>query len=483
MNVKPVLLAISIVGSICLPDVFSATSCSGIGDLPGATFYSAANGVSGDGLTVVGRSFSSNGGEGFRWTQNGGIIGLGDLAADGYFASTAMDASGDGSTIVGSSYSSIGGRQVGFRWTLLDGMLSLGDLDGGNYESYAWSVSDDGSVVAGYAVSANGDEAFRWTQAGGMVGLGFLETPRNGVWSRAAGVSGDGSTIVGYSVGLSNQEAFRWTSGSGMVGLGGFPGETGGSGANDVSQDGSVIVGYAQSGSYNEAFRWTQSGGMVGLGRLSGDVGSEAVAVSADGKIIVGYSMNSEYAYTPFIWDNMNGMRSLADLLVAGGADLSGYTLLQATDISADGTTIVGVAKDSIDRNVGFISVVDRSTNTQGVPIPWLEALGYTNDFELAALADPDEDGFLNWQEYHADTNPTNALSYLFNTISIAAFPMVDWFASSNCIYGVSYTDNLASNTWSSLSNNIPGMGAVISVQDTNNVPARCYRVDVRLKQ
>jgi 1,4-alpha-glucan branching enzyme len=43
----------------------------------------------------------------------------------------------------------------------------------------------------------------------------------------------------------------------------------------------------------------------------------------------------------------------------------------------------------------------------------WLAHHGWTSDFNEAAMLDPDEDGFLNWQEYVADTDPTNSVSAL----------------------------------------------------------------------
>jgi probable HAF family extracellular repeat protein len=135
-------------------------------------------------------------------------------------------------------------------------------------------------------------------------------------------------------------EAFRWTSAGGLVGLGDLPGGASRSEANAVSADGSVIVGYDTSASGIEAFRWTSAGGMVGLGDLPGGIfDSEALAVSADGSIVVGRGDGSA---EPFIWDAVNGMRSLSTVLTDLGLDLSGWDLRTATGISADGSTIVG---------------------------------------------------------------------------------------------------------------------------------------------
>src|SRR5262245_745787 len=52
---------------------------TGLGDLPGSTYFSEAGGVSGDGSTAVGRSNGTAGPQAIRWTSAGGAVGLGDL--------------------------------------------------------------------------------------------------------------------------------------------------------------------------------------------------------------------------------------------------------------------------------------------------------------------------------------------------------------------------------------------------------------------
>jgi probable HAF family extracellular repeat protein len=139
-------------------------------------------------------------------------------------------------------------------------LTPLGDLPGGEFESFAYGVSADGSVVVGDSRSSDLPEAFRWTSAGGMVGLGDLL-----FWSGANGVNADGSVVVGYSFSASGLEAFRWTSAGGMVGLGDLPTGEFNSFANGVSADGSVVVGQGLSADGDEAFRWTANGGMTRL--------------------------------------------------------------------------------------------------------------------------------------------------------------------------------------------------------------------------
>jgi probable HAF family extracellular repeat protein len=306
-----------------------------LGDLPGDFVHSFPYGVSADGSTVVGYSYSTNGAEAFRWTAGGGMVGLGDLPG-GSFESTAFDANADGSVVVG--YGRSGSGYEAFRWTAGGGMVGLGDFAGGTFESQALGVSSDGSVVVGYGRTVAGSEAFRWTQGGGMVGLGNLGGAGG---SLAYGVSADGSVVVGYGHSASGLEAFRWTQGGGMVGLGDLAGGSFQSVARGVSADGSTVVGYGVS-TGTEAFRWTQGGGMVGLGDLpGGSFFSMADSVSADGSVVVGVS-SSATGDQAFRWTQADGMQSIRALLVAAGVDMTGWQLREALGVSASGNTIVG---------------------------------------------------------------------------------------------------------------------------------------------
>jgi probable HAF family extracellular repeat protein len=346
----------------------------GLGDLPGGTFQSLAYGVSNDGTSVVGYSsayYSSslNRYEAFRWTSGGGMSGLGVLpvAAESGGTSTAKGVSADGSVVVGASESQA------FRWDSNTGMVGLGDLPGGNFSSTANGVSADGSVVVGEATTATGPQAFRWTATGGMAGLGVLPDAN---FSYARSVSADGSVVVGYTSIISDDsshqsEAFRWTEGEGMVGLGDLSGNIFASNALAVSADGSVIVGQGYGELGAEAFRWTAASGMVGLGVLPDAYESYATGVSADGSVVVGQSRSFSSGFKAFIWTQANGMQSVEDLLSSTyGVDLSGWTLIEATGISADGKTIVGYGTNSLGQYEAWVANigVDMSIDIDVIP-------------------------------------------------------------------------------------------------------------------
>jgi len=240
-----------VVGTLDNIEAFRWTSGGGmvgLGALPGGLFASGANGVSADGSVVVGWSDSSLSvfvqGEAFRWTSGGGMVGLGTLPSDPSLVfSEAQGISADGLVIVGRSSTTTDFEP--FRWTSGGGMVELGTLPGAHLNSIAFAVSADGSVVVGTSSS----EAFRWTSGGGMVGLGDL--PGGVVASFARDVSADGSVVVGKGESASGPEAFLWTSSGGMQNLrdlliaGGATGLTDWTltGAIGVSADGLTFVG------------------------------------------------------------------------------------------------------------------------------------------------------------------------------------------------------------------------------------------------
>jgi len=88
------------------------------------------------------------------------------------------------------------------------------------------------------------------------------------------------------------------------------------------------------------------------LGVLPGHVDSRARAVSGDGSIVVGHSATEDFEISrdmvtgesrAFMWDAEHGLQNLKTVLGEGyHANVSGWQLLEAIGISADGCTIVG---------------------------------------------------------------------------------------------------------------------------------------------
>lgn len=304
-----------------------------------------ALGCNSDGSIVVGviriGTPPSDTDEACMWPSGGGFLQLGDLPG-GAFESRANDVT---STPGGPVY--VGrGAHASFGYAGQVNMFGVLGLLGDPIGSDARGVSDDGARIVGWSVGANGVEASVW--AGSLASpFGLGDLPGGLFESHAYRISGDGRIVVGDGVSAAGIEAFRYdiTTLGPITGLGDLPGGGDYSRAFGASFDGSVIVG--ESSTFDgmfiriEATRWTSASGMVSLGSLGS--GSSASSCSADGSIIVG-RYDGTFGAGAFIWDAAHGMRDLAwvlrnDYLI--NLDPS-WSLWEATDVSADGKTVVG---------------------------------------------------------------------------------------------------------------------------------------------
>lgn len=111
----------------------------------------------------------------------------------------------------------------------------------------------------------------------------------------------------------------------------------------------------------------------------------------------------------------------------------------------------------------------------------WLSQYGLTIDQQNE---DTDGDGFLNWQEYVADTNPTNKLSHmeplLISTDRSNILLMLP-NTSTNRNYSVHGKSQLSDLEWSLLSTQ-PGNGSNVTWQVNNPEPQGYYRTSVEWK-
>jgi hypothetical protein len=98
---------------------------------------------------------------------------------------------------------------------------------------------------------------------------------------------------------------------------------------------------------------------------------------------------------------------------------------------------------------------------TNATPQWWLAQHGWTNNFDAAATNDVDEDGRFTWQEYVADTDPTNAASFLHPLSATGTVgSLVIGFdpTSTGRHYWIDATTLIESPDWSNLTN-APGTG------------------------
>ena len=318
----------------------------------GVRIGARAEQVSADGSVVIGA--------GFRWTSGNGLESFGSLSAD-LVTDPRMGLSDDGSTIVGGLIRPQPQAQEAFRWTESEGLQPLG-----GFYSRALGVSADGSIAAGVRDISNSvsQQAVRWDARGEMHDLARAAMATS-TSSAARDISADGSVIVGEMLawdesGPGRLRAFRWDQESGIETLGVLP-DRSSSVSMAVSADGSTIVGFSGDGfsSPREAFRWDARRGMQALD------GVDAIAtdVSRDGSLVVGLGLRSDedaqdFEQTALLWTADDEKHDLNVFLAALGLELEGVRLVEASGISADGTTIVGMGQDAAGMLRPFIATI-----------------------------------------------------------------------------------------------------------------------------
>jgi probable HAF family extracellular repeat protein len=320
----------------------------GLGDLSGGAVSSTAHGVSADGSTVVGESEGAKGTEAFRWTVADGIVGLGFLP--GGAGSVARAASADGSLIVGSAEGPLGTDAV--LW-IDDAVEPIDRSDGaGVLESHATAVSSDGNAIAGYRVGGEAGAERAWLLGpGDAKPLELPDPDGQGLASRALGISDDGGTVAGWrtfdTAGVTRREAMLWVARA-PVGLGDLiaghemiePGSD--SVGLGLSGDGLTLVGSA--GERGHAFSLSAQR-FACLERQDGlcfkNFGSATLALDAsrDGSVIVGSVTPPFDAAMLAVGDRFDNLQALLEQQFGLAV---GWTLGEATGVSADGTTLVG---------------------------------------------------------------------------------------------------------------------------------------------
>ncbi len=182
----------------------------------------------------------------------------------------------------------------------------LGTLGGESSEAYA--ISDDGAIVVGQIrISSGESRAFKWTASTGLQILNGLQNINS--WARS--ISSDGSVIVGTAE-ENVRKAFRYIQNGPfeyLLPLGGSDFNT--SEARDLSSDGSKIVGEMRNLSDEvRGFVWSETLGMTELSALQYQgVSSQVFAISGNGYLLVGSGSFSDsvlnYSALPVEWESI----------------------------------------------------------------------------------------------------------------------------------------------------------------------------------
>jgi len=134
-----------------------------------------------------------------------------------------------------------------------------------------------------------------------------------------------------------------------------------------------------------------------------------------------------------------------------------------ATFTSAGNYVLRLTANDAYTQSVSLVTITvggsSAVTTNHGVSHAWLDAVStnVVTDYEAAALADPDGDGFATWQEYWSGTDPQNRNSFL-SIASISAeggIILIKWEGAEVGAWvsplAIQATTNLLYGSWSNV--------------------------------
>ena len=326
-----------------IPGISSTPGCNeNVCILSGSSGYSGVR-VSADGAVVATLVYRPGTISGYiqrsvgRWTQSTGMRVL-SPELQGLYPATGISA--DGSVVYGENW----------RWTAARGYESL--LSSLSFSRTIFGCTDDGATVTGIdgRYPSEGD-FFVWRIGGGEPRLQarLAEVPTGYFYFNS--ISGDGRVTGGSAREFDPEDSLVPTRYGAVVITDAGPQlitpVTSQAGVTDLNYDGSVAVGYVSAGFALRAFRWTQLGGLQLIeAPLGGSDSTYSRAVNANGSVIVGdYLIFGTGGSRAWVWRQGSGFSDLRNELVSEyglGGQLAGWSLVAATDVSADGRVIVG---------------------------------------------------------------------------------------------------------------------------------------------
>jgi hypothetical protein len=152
-------------------------------------------------------------------------------------------------------------------------------------------------------------------------------------------------------------------------------------------------------------------------------------------------------------------------------------SLPRALDSNGD-----GVARFDLGAYEVLLPTAD--SNGDGIPDGWTLRYGFNPTEPGVGSGNPDGDPHTTYEEWVADTDPTNAASCLRVTGVSDGPPLsVQFLSSTNRQYTLFRTADVTGGGWTGVpgQTNLPGAGGPMTLSDTNAVPQSFYKVGVRV--
>lgn len=208
----------------------------------------------------------------------------------------------------------------------------------------AYGVSPDGRTIVGTNKVTNPDgfavdAPVKWTpKPGGGWIVRQMQAAVGGDISGFARAVTSGGIAAGESTSTKGDVGTRWNRSGIGAGLGALQDSPHRSLAWALSSDGQILVGTSIEGGFRPVI-WGPHGRPI---RKLADTEGEATDISSDGKYVTGHLYLEDFRQDVFIWDEVNGVRSIKQMMTDGGVEFSdGWSLYKAF-ISADGRVVGG---------------------------------------------------------------------------------------------------------------------------------------------
>lgn len=317
--------------------------------------------ISDDGAAVAGNLTGNY--EAFRWTESGGLAPLGQSTVDvlgvgGGTPGISADGTRVSAAILGadSTYMTQGIWTEGSGWAET---MPPPPPDGGIIDlSYgsAWGISGDGQQAVGLYWRPGQPDGSAHASIGNPTS-GVTDLGSSGMSSRANKADYDGSVVVGWDShpSFGHRRPAVWV--DGVLTVLSDPELLGE--AHAVNAAGTILGGsYKEAwGRPREAWVWRWNGtswdgtGYGSLPPTSGDSGlCRILGLSDDGAVLVGYDsfFGDPFFSTGFLWTEETGLVDIAVYLASHGAAPPDFDILSLTDVTPDGTTIIGYGQDTV---------------------------------------------------------------------------------------------------------------------------------------
>ena len=449
-----------------------------------------------NGVTLNNTGSSLTVGNAIAIGTNGATIALGSGAGN---LSLSGAISGSGNLTVAPAGGPLNSIYLSFSSNTLTGTITIANSSGNNQTVTRIGSANAGSATAAWVIGGAQDRGTSLEFGTGTISFGSLSgsgliVGGSGTQTMSVGALGGSTTFSGK---IQNGIALTKI-GAGMLTLSGTNSYTGptainagalnitgalsGASAVTVNNGGTLAGTGSVAGATTVAGGGAISPGNGGAGAagtltLSGGLalGNGAV-LSLD---LAGTTTSDKIAVSGTF--SATGTTTISLAALGGFAGSGTYPLITGASGIGAGNFAVGATPS------GYVGTLGASGGTLNLTMMtvqenWrLTYFGTTaNSGNAADGADPDGDGLTNAQEFAAGTAPNDQASVLRASIAINENDLVVSFPSvAGKTYRVERSDTLASDSWTTQSDNIPGTGGVLQVTDIGaaSQAKRFYRI------